>query len=846
MKLFEYTTGDIPSLEALLKTSFKIGLTDEQVRAYRKEYGFNEIPENVPGWWHFLFAQLKSPFLIVLMVAAFLSFLLGDHDTSIMIAIIVLLNTVVGFYQEYRADRSVRLLKNMIPQLVVVRRNGKDHQIPTPELVPGDIVVVESGSIISADIRFFVADNVMVDESMLTGEAQAVLKHTEPLALPAEDLTQASNIGYAGTLVVGGRGLGVVVKIGRDTVQGSLGVVAGSIENESVFSQEIARFTKVLLWFIGIIFIGFVAIHFIWGRTDVDFFHIILFIVALAISITPEGLPVVVLFSLSRSARALAKEHVIVKRLSAVNDLGSIQVLCVDKTGTLTQNSMTVAEWRSYDEGQLFLYAALACERPHIEHRGSHSLDDALWVMFAHEEEQHALLKKSFEQSSVVQVIPFDPVKRSNEIIVDFDGQRVHIMRGACESVVERCGLSPDHDECSWAVNQGLLGRRVLGVAINNEQGWRLIGFISFTDPLKPTVKKVLEEAAILKVQVKLITGDAAEVAGVIAQEAGIISCKKEVVLGRTLRDLPEEELAAVVDRCNVFARVAPEEKYLIIRALQKKYSVGFLGDGINDVLAIKAAHVGIVVQGCTDIAREAADIVLLKKSLASIVHGIRVGREGVVNIKKYVVESLGSNLGSFCAIAVSSLFVDYLPLAPVQILLLNFITDFTMLGFAGDNVDPDELSKPAFFDIPWLLILVIVFGLLSAIADFSMFYLFSHRSLAYMQTHWAIGSVCTELVFIYSIRTKRLLWRATRPSTLLVILTVFTALLIFIVPNTGFGQRYFEFIQPSWHGIRQIFVVMALFFVAIECVKIPLYRWKDQIKKIFGIIEPQTLKDEL
>ena len=325
----------------------------------------------------------------------------------------------------------------MIPQLVVVRRNGKDIQMPTRELVPGDIVIVESGSIICADVRFVSADNLTVDESMLTGESNAVVKQSGPLAISAEDLAQAVNIGYAGTLVVSGRGRGVVLKTGVQTVQGSLGVVAASIENESVFAQEISHFTKVLLQFVALIFIAFLFMHLIWGRTETDFFHIILFVVALAISITPEGLPVVVLFTLSRSARALAKEHVIVKRLSAVNDLGSIQILCVDKTGTLTQNSMTVAAWQAADEQTLFLYAALACERPHIEHRGSHSLDDAVWNKASEQ------MRAKAEKYSVIKVMPFDPVKRCNEVIMacEAEGKQVHIMRGAVNQLSSDVGL---------------------------------------------------------------------------------------------------------------------------------------------------------------------------------------------------------------------------------------------------------------------------------------------------------------------------------------------------------------------------------------------------------------------
>ena len=340
-----------------------------------------------------------------------------------------------------------------------------------------------------------------------------------------------------------------------------------------------------------------------------------------------------------------------------------------------------------------------------------------------------------------------------------------------------------------------------------------------------------MQEAADLQVQIKLITGDAPEVAGYIAQEAGIIATAQEVTLGKELQNMSEQELERIVESCHVFARVTPEEKYAIIRTLQKKYAVGFLGDGINDVLAIKAAHVGMVVQGCADVAREAADIVLLHKSLGSIVHGIRIGREGVINIKKYVVESLASNVGNFGAIAVSSLFIDYLPLEPVQILLLNFQTDFIMLGFAGDTVDKEELVRPAYFDIPWLMMLVIVFGITSAVFDFSMFYIFSGHSSSYLQTYWFIGCVCTELIFIFSIRTKRVLWRATRPARLLVILIACAGILAFLIPSTSFGQKYFLFVQPRWYGIYQIIGIVIAFSVTLESVKLILYRFQQPIR---------------
>lgn len=827
MNLFDYTTYDAPSLERALSTSIKTGLQRHNVVERQKIYGFNEIPEKIPAWWHFLLQQLKSPFLLVLMAAALLSFFLDGYSTGLMIGLIVVVNTVVGFYQEFMADRSVRLLKNMIPRTIIVVRDGKDVEIPSRALVPGDIVVIEAGTIIPADIRFIEADELMVDESALTGESIAVRKQCSALDAPAESVVQATNIGFSGSMVIVGRGTGIVLETGPRALQGSLGVLASTIVSESVFAQEISHFTSLLLKVIVVFCAFFIVLHMTWGGYQADLFQMVMFAISLAITITPEALPIIILFTLSRSARRLAQDHVIVKRLSAVNDLGSIQILCVDKTGTLTENKMMVADFKTDNEERLFLYAALACEHPHVEGRVAHSLDDAIWQRVTD------VMHEAIGAHTTVRVIPFDPAKRSNAVVVDMDGKRLHILRGAYEVVAQECGIAAQDPRAAWAAEQGNLGRRVLAVAVNNE----LMGLISFSDPLKPTVTESIKTAQRLHVHVKLITGDAPEVAGAIALQSGIITSMQEVVLGATVARMSPEELAHTVEKCHVFARVAPDQKFLIVQTLQKKHAVGFMGDGINDVLALKAAHVGIVVQGCADSAREAADIVLLQKSLGSIVEGIRQGRAAVINTKKYVTATLTSGIGSFFTLAISSLFIDFLPLQPVQILLLNFLSDFPMLALSGDTVDEDELKTSARFDMSWLLILVMVLGSLTALFLLLFFYMFVDEPQAMLQTNWFMATMLTELVLIFSIRTKKPFWRAHRPAGMLFLLSSMVACAVVLIPATAFGQQFFGFVAPSLEWLQIVFAVTLGYFIAIEITKLLLYRFRIKITQTVGSI---------
>ena len=833
MSIFEYTTYTKVMLEEKLGSSLKIGLTEEQAEEKRKICGLNETPDHPKSIFYFLCRQMHSSFIVVLCVAAFLSMLLQDVSTGIMILIIVLLNTVVGCYQEYKADRSVQLLKTFLVSTTKIIRNGAERVLQRRLLVPGDLVILEPGTIVPADMRLVEADDLTVDESMLTGETLAVVKQADSLDQDARDIAQATNICFAGTTINTGRGKGIVLEIGQNTAQGGIGRLAEDILSVSMFAQETEKFTRLLLKFIAALFLLIVLVHLLLGSTQAHPFDVVLFVLALAVSVTPEALPVVILFSLSRGARLLAQKKVIVKRLSAINDLGGVQILCVDKTGTLTENNMVVAGWHTKNDGEFFVMAALASERQNLPGTGAHSLDAALWHQL--DDAGHARANTY----TIIRHIPFDPVKRSNAVIAQGEGQKVYIMRGALETVAARSGLLANDPVFAWAQQEGTLGRRVLALAYGQVDGddkipstLYFLGAVSCTDPLKKTVKLAIEKAQKLNVTIKVITGDAREVAAAVALESGIIHQAKEVLLGDEFAALPPEQVKKAVAKYNVFARVSPSQKYHIIKVLQEDYAVGFLGDGINDVLALKAAHVGISVQGCADIAREAADIILLKKSLTAIVDGIKIGREAIANTKKYVVATLASNVGNTCAIAFGSFLVDFLPLMPVQILALNFLSDFPMLAIATDTVDTQEVARPVRFEMKSIFIMVVVLGMTSSIFDFMLFYLFAHQPAAVLQTYWFIGSMLTELVFILSIRTKTFFLRAKRPSVFLLICLFTASAVALMLPNSLLGQQFFQFVPLTWSRVKIVMGIVMGYFVTTEVVKIVVYNYIEKIKK--------------
>lgn len=833
MPFSQYTTQSIDDVLAGLHSSRSAGLTSDEARMRRTQYGENEIVRRTITLRDLLFRQCRSSFIYLLLAAAFLSFLLGEILDGLLIILFAFINVGLGFFQEYRSHKTLALLKQYMLPHATVLRDGAFGVVARSAVVPGDIVVVMPGAMIPADVRWIEANDLTIDESALTGESAPVSKVSPHLAQEAEDIYQASNIGFAGTTVVRGRGTGVVIAIGAQSAFGSVAALAMETARSSSLERGLTSFSRFILLLVLLTLMVLFLIN-VWLKGDsLSWVHTLVFSIALAVSVIPEALPLVMTFSLSHGARRLARKKVVVKRLAAIENLGSIDVLCTDKTGTLTENVLTVAHmlpWKKSDP----LYWACA-GTPHIaDHVQRDSFDVAFWNALAPNQRSGVFALEQCGQ------IPFDPIRRRNTVAVRKGRSLVVISRGAYEHIVSCCvAISKKEREAQeqWIVSEGREGRRVIAVAIRtmqkkelgdlkkDETHMRFVGLISLADPLKRSSKDAVFKARELGVQLKMLTGDSPEVAGAVARAIGLISSEHECMTGATLDHLSLDEQRQAVERINVFARVNPEQKFRIIQLLQHTHTVGFLGEGINDAPALKLAHVALVVQGSVDIAREAADIVLLKKNLGVIIDGIQEGREVCVNTLKYIRATLASNFGNFYAVAVASLFIPFLPMLPLQILLVNLLSDFPMIAIATDSVDRQDIQKPRTYHIRDVALIATVLGLVSTVFDFIFFALFRNFDPGVLQTNWFMGSILTELVFLFSIRTNRFFLRAQPPSQFLAGFTLFACAVTFIIPYTTVGQTLFSFTPPSMPHLAMILVIVASYLVVSETVKLMYYK---------------------
>lgn len=790
------------------------GLTSDEAARRLAEAGPNALPRPKHRLARLIARQFRGIFTLLLIAAAAVTFALGEPIDGTFILLFVALGSGLNVFQEWTSNAAVEKLQSYLARTITVRRDGRDLELSTEAIVPGDILNLEAGDIVPADAVLREARELIVDETTFTGESLPVAKAPAP---PGSQAAEANRL-LQGVVVVRGNALAEVTATGRGTRLAGLSAQASAVRSESELVRGVDRISGFILRTTVATLILVIVANLVIEGGDTDLPGLLIFAVALAVSVIPEALPLVLTFTLSRGALEFARRDVIVKRLTSVQDLGSVNMLCTDKTGTITENRLVHQRDFAPEGADLspLLLARLAAtdldER--IPEPFDRATDEAL------PDADRARLA-GFE---VLEEEAFDPARRWNGVRVRAPGGGLwHIRRGSPEVFIAE-GLVPEAAR-DWLAGEERAGHRVLGLSLDDGHGPRFGGLVSYADRLKPSTAATLAAARELDVAITIITGDALMVARAVGEEAGLVTRDDQVIDATAFLALPLQEQRARMGDIRVFARTTPEQKLEIITLLKQGFTVGFLGEGINDAPALKAAHVSMVVDSASDVARETADIALMRTDLGVIVDGIRIGRETHANTLKYIRATLISNFGNFYAVGIASLFIDFLPMLPKQLLLLNLLSDFPMMAIAFDRVARAELARPQRYDFHALYITFMTLGLVSTVFDFIYFGLFYRISPEVLQTNWFIGSVITELLLIFSIRSLLPIERAGPPAGSVVAISAIALVLTLALPMVPQTAAFFGFQPPGARDLALILAIALAYLVVTEAVKRPLMR---------------------
>ncbi|MFJ8196995.1 magnesium-translocating P-type ATPase [Streptomyces sp. NPDC096152] len=751
------------------------GLSSEEAARRLKRWGPNAVHSHRARAWLVLWHQVRSPLLGLLLAAAVVSYFVGERSDAMIIGVIVALSVGLGFINEYRAEKTAQSLHAKIRHRAVVLRDGRPQEVEVTALVPGDVVELRLGDIVPADLRLLATAGLECSESVLTGESLPVAKDTA--AVPAGTaLADLSGCALMGTVVHSGSGRGVVVATGAEAEFGKIAAGLSGHQLETEFQVGLRRFSMLLVHVAGAlttsIFIINVALH----KPLID---ALLFSLAIAVGITPQLLPAVVSTSLAAGSRRMSRRKVLVKRLVCIEDLGDVDVLFTDKTGTLTQGRIDFmrAVPVAGTPAEEVLCRGLLCTESDVDGQGrpvgGNPLDDALWDSPA------AAAQRSWLSGwTRTGVLPFDHERRMVSVTVtDRAGDTVLITKGAPETVLERCVEVPGPVREALAA-EFAAGNRVVAVATRpahpatalraaDERDLRLAGLLVFLDPPKHDAADALGQLDALGVTVKIVTGDNPAVAAKVCHDLGLTDAA--VLTGTDLDAMDDERLTTAIRDTTVFARVSPEHKARIVRIQRRTgRDVAFLGDGVNDALALHAADVGISVDSATDVAKDAADVILLEKDLGVLADGVAEGRRIFANTIKYVLMGTSSNFGNMFSAAGASLFLPFLPMLPSQILLNNLLYDTSQLAIPTDEVDEEQVRRPAHWDIAFIRRFMICFGPISSLFDFVTFAVMLgvfHADAAQFHTGWFVESLATQTLVIFAIRTRRIPFWRSRPS---------------------------------------------------------------------------------
>ena len=813
--------------------SRETGLTTTEVSARAEAFGPNAVRSHRVSAWSVLGRQLRSPLLWLLLAAAAVSAVVGEGLDALIIGVIVGASVGLGFVNEYRAERAAEAMHSEIRHNVAVTRDGASVDVEVTHLVPGDIVHLGVGSIVPADVRLLRASNLECDESILTGESVPAQKSTEPVASGAP-LAELSSCLFMGTVVHEGASDVVVVAIGAATQFGRIASGLGERHPQTEFQLGLTRFSGLLAKVGGVLSVTIFLINVALGRPVID---AVLFSLAVAVGITPQLLPAVVSTSLATGSRRLAEKKVLVKRLVCIEDLGDIDVLFTDKTGTLTDGHISFE--RSLDSAGVVspdvLTLGLVCNESSptgLSAVGGNSLDIALWEGPGVTPDRTATFQR-------VAIAPFDHDRRCMSVLVDQHDQhdqRLVITKGAPEAVLDRCTGVPDE---AHGVLEGEFraGRRVVAIATrfapelttlapDDEHDLVLAGFLVFLDQPKPSAGPSIRRLAELGISVKIVTGDNPVVAETVCRTLGIDSVG--TLTGTDLEMIDDGRLSAAVDGATIFARIGPEQKARILRGQRDAGSaVAFLGDGVNDALALHHADVGISVDSATDVAKDAADIILLERDLDVLADGVAEGRRIFANTIKYVLMGTSSNFGNMFSVTVAAAFLPFLPMLPFQILLNNLLYDTSQMTIPTDHVDEEQLARPSHWDIGFIRRFMIRFGPISSVFDFATFAVMLsvfNAGPPEFRSGWFVESLATQTLIVFVIRTRRVPFLRSRPSRPLLASVLVVVAIGALIPQSPLNETLgFAPLPPAFFGVLVAFVIAYL--TCVEVAKYFFYR---------------------
>lgn len=784
--------------------------------------------------------QFRSPLVLILVFAAIVAMLMQDWlDASIVLAI-VLISALLGCIQEYRATHAVEQLRQQISIKTTVIRDGRHQIIPADEVVPGDIILLSAGNLIPADGVLLEAKDFYVSQALLTGETYPVQKDPGVSAERAS-LVEQNNCVFMGTSVRSGVAKALMVHTGRETHYGRIAESLMLRSPETEFERGLRQFGALLVRIMAVMVVAVLIINIVLQHPTIE---TVLFALALAVGLSPELLPAILTITLAHGAKAMASHGVIVKRLNAIENLGSMDVLCTDKTGTLTEGVVQLGKALDFTGQPSEQVLRLAYLNSHYQTGLSNILDDAIIATGA----RNGLSTLSSYRK--LDEIPYDFIRKRLSIVVqkDSDTSALMISKGALQQILAICdrvqtndgtqSLTEQHAELiqqqftAWSMQ----GYRVLGVAQKSvaptseysrdeEQGMIFTGFLLFFDPPEAGVNDTLLAFKKLGVQLKIITGDNQYVARHVAEIVGIDV--QRIITGAELEDMKDEALWHLAPSVALFAEVDPNQKERIITALQKMgHVVGYLGDGINDAPALHAADIGISVDKAADVAKEAADLVLLEHDLAVLCQGIEEGRHTFANTLKYIFITTSANFGNMISMAIASLFLPFLPLLAKQILLNNFLSDIPAIGIAGDNVDRDWERTPHRWNIELIRNFMIVFGLVSVVFDlltFGVLLYFAGEVEEIFRTGWFVESLLTELMILLVIRSYKPFYRS-RPGKFLIGSIVCVAGIALALPYLAVGA-IFDFVPLPWPVLCAILAITGLYVWVSEVVKRIFFR---------------------